>query len=56
MASALSSNASELAHLLTLEQGKPLKMAKSEISSALEAFKACMSIELPFQVLPPTHH
>ncbi|MEK7277688.1 MAG: aldehyde dehydrogenase family protein, partial [Chloroflexota bacterium] len=50
-ATALKGRASELAELLTKEQGKPLKNAIAEINSAAAFFESTADLQIPAEVL-----
>lgn len=54
VAQALEPHTEELAQLLSLEQGKPLANARSEVESGISAFKDCAKIEIPIEQIGET--
>ena len=51
VADILEANATELASILTQEQGKPLQSARSEIQSTADFFRYFANLDLPVEVL-----
>lgn len=53
-ADVIQANVNELAHMLTLEQGKPLARAKEEVMGAVVWFRYTASLELPVETIAKT--
>ena len=51
MAAKIQQHSAEIAHLLTLEQGKPLKQANSEVLASVIQIQMAANAEIPIEVL-----